>query len=325
MGSSRFRFITFILVFISGAISMWCALTVITQHMLIYQRHHQSRTETGISREILAGVTQQGRLNKTRLLCWIMTSPMTLETKASTIARTWSKKCHHTLYMSSRNSTNFPGTVIGLEVADGRPALWNKTRKSLEYIYKHHFNDADWFLKADDDTYVVVENLMAFLSNRDPAEPVYYGFDFNTTLPYLKSKSKKIDYPSGGAGYVISREALKRFVEVGLKNRTGCCPGGYSDWPEDMCLGLCMESVGVRSEDHRDQFGRFRFLPIALKYFLDDGSAPLEWLHGQSTYGITRGKYCCSESLISIHYVKPGDMLVYDFLLNNVTIGVLDE
>ena len=33
-----------------------------------------------------------------------------------------------------------------------KQAIVNKTRASLRYIYQHHMHDADWFLKADDDT-----------------------------------------------------------------------------------------------------------------------------------------------------------------------------
>ncbi|XP_001191962.3 glycoprotein-N-acetylgalactosamine 3-beta-galactosyltransferase 1 [Strongylocentrotus purpuratus] len=353
MGFSQLRVF---LAFISGAIFMLFTLTMINQQMFVFQRHPHStltarnqaviqknavplslhalkaapRTtvtdseSNGIAEKKLSDVTQRTRLRKVRLLCWVLTSPKTLKTKATMVARTWAKKCSQTLFMSSQKSTSFPGNVIGLEVAEGRNALWNKTRMSLEYIYTQHFNDADWFFKADDDTYVVVENLMAFLSRQDPSEPVFFGFSFNKTLPYFKVESRQMDYMSGGAGYAMSREALRRFVEVGLQDRTGQCPDSHLDWPEDLCLGMCMESLGVRSKDHRDRYGRFRFLPIYLHYFLDDGMSPLTWLHEYSKYNITRGQDCCSESLISIHYVNPGDMLVYDFLIHNVKVGLLD-
>ena len=37
-------------------------------------------------------------------------------------------------------------------------------------------------LQADDDTFVVVENLRYFLSDRNPMEPVYYGHHFKTEV-----------------------------------------------------------------------------------------------------------------------------------------------
>ena len=92
-----------------------------------------------------------------------------------------------------------------------RKSLWCKTQQAFKYVYENHFDDADWFLKADDDTYVVVDNLRSFVADRDPADPVYFGFNFKVHV--------RQGYMSGGAGYVLSKEAVRRFVLKGLGSR----------------------------------------------------------------------------------------------------------
>ena len=70
-------------------------------------------------------------------------------------------------------------------------------------------DDADWFLKADDDSYIIIENLKTFLQQHNPLVPIQFGCRFRLQIV-------KKGFTSGGAGYVLSREALKRFVTIGL-------------------------------------------------------------------------------------------------------------
>ena len=55
---------------------------------------------------------------------------------------------------------------------------------------------------------MVVENLRYMLQPYNSSDPLYFGCKFK---PYVSQ-----GYMSGGAGYVLSKEALKRFVTQGI-------------------------------------------------------------------------------------------------------------
>ena len=85
------------------------------------------------------------------------------------------------------------GTVALPGAQEGWQNLWPKAIKALEYVWEHHRNDADWFLKADDDTWVFVDNLRSYLANYDENEPHYLGLH----VPESKWNNK---YHYGGTG-----------------------------------------------------------------------------------------------------------------------------
>lgn len=82
---------------------------------------------------------------------------------------------------------------------------------------------------------------------------------------------------SGGAGYVLSREALRRFVEEGLSNSSLCSMAetGF----EDVEMGKCLENIGIRAGDSRDSKGRHRMLPFKPEAHITPGeqSVLLSW------------------------------------------------
>lgn len=91
-----------------------------------------------------------------RILCWIMTTPKNHQKKARHVKRTWGSRCNRLLFMSTTEDPELES--IALPVQEGRNNLWAKTKEAFIHIYKHHLDEADWFLKADDDTYVYEKN-----------------------------------------------------------------------------------------------------------------------------------------------------------------------
>ena len=73
----------------------------------------------------------------------------------------------------------------------GRKHLTAKTMRAFDLIYKQHFNEYDWFLKADDDTYVIMENVRYLLSKESPREPVFFGHHYR---PHVAQGNTRASY-----------------------------------------------------------------------------------------------------------------------------------
>ena len=79
---------------------------------------------------------------------------------------------------------------------EGRRYLWSKTKGALTYIYENKLHEKfHWILKADDDTFVIMENLRFFLTNYSPTEPLYFG--------QIMQELFQNGYMTGGAGKEI--------------------------------------------------------------------------------------------------------------------------
>ncbi|CAF5030708.1 unnamed protein product, partial [Rotaria sp. Silwood1] len=149
---------------------------------------------------------------RSRLFCFVLTNEANLENRARAVYETWGRRCGRFVLVTRLNSSikckNENGKSVGkcelpIENIPTLPDetyshLSDKVRASLIFFNKYYPN-YDWYLKADDDTYIIVENLLRFLIStikRYP-KPLLYGYRFREDY-----------YVSGGAGYVLTRQAV---------------------------------------------------------------------------------------------------------------------
>ncbi|CAB3235559.1 unnamed protein product [Arctia plantaginis] len=317
MYSGRRCFITFLLGVIVG-VSLGVIICDVSYYTpgTFYQRYldlHNSDTDPIIS-EVEKSSNEHAHTSedrtvadqlsaKVRVLCWVMTRPSMHEKKAKHVKATWGKRCNKLLFMSSIEDKSLPS--VKLPVSEGRNHLWAKTKAAFRYVYEHHRRDADWFLKADDDTYVIVENLRYMLADYNSSDALYFGCRFKPFTPQ--------GFMSGGAGYVLSRKALDMFVNKGLPSPKTCRvdDGGA----EDVEMGKCLDKLGVKAMDTRDESRRGRFFPYMPHKHLIPFKDKNFWYWKYIYYPTDEGLDCCSDHAVSFHYVKPTELYLLDYLI----------
>ncbi|PAV58234.1 hypothetical protein WR25_16482 [Diploscapter pachys] len=128
-----------------------------------------------------------------------------------------------------------------------RDHSWEKIRRVFQYAIEKLPRKYDWYLRADDDAYVIVENMRQFLSKYSPNNPYFFGYKWNFFVSHGFAD---------GATYILSQPAAKAFVEV-MKNST-LCPDHHRA-EEDQEVARCLAHMKIFPSDTRDEEGSDRF------------------------------------------------------------------
>ena len=160
--------------------------------------------------------------HKVKILCWIMISPEFHQTRGVHIKNTWGKKCNKLLFMSSEYDADL-GTIVLPETHEKKNHLWSKTKKSFQFIHDHHLNDYDWFMKADDDTFMIMENVREMLHQYRAQTSLYFG--------YKMVGNESINGFMQGGSYILSKKAVEKFVKLYPNCRQ------KDAWAEDLYMG----------------------------------------------------------------------------------------
>ncbi|KAH8351543.1 hypothetical protein KR059_007170 [Drosophila kikkawai] len=189
-----------------------------------------------------------------RIFCIIVTYEYRHQHAGIHILRTWAKHCDHFVFVSD-DIDHFLEPAVFLHLH----SRWERIRAHLEYVHGYHIHKGDWFLYANDDNFVVVENLREMLSTYSPDELVYFGCKLRTP--------NGLAFMHQGSGIVFSRAALEAFVLEALPNSSICSPVKVdSEATEE--LGRCLTNVNVLAGDSRDEWRGHRFLPFEVDLHL---------------------------------------------------------
>ena len=107
-----------------------------------------------------------------RLFCFIPIPGGKYNLKGEAVNRTWGPRCDQMMYAGDYDNITYHIRKMG---KPGWNRLWSKTRDSFVYLHDNHLQQFDWFYKADDNTFLLVENLKWFLRSYDPELPWFFG------------------------------------------------------------------------------------------------------------------------------------------------------
>ncbi|KAG7354018.1 Fringe-like protein [Nitzschia inconspicua] len=154
-------------------------------------------------------------------------------------------------YEGHSNQTLAVADIWGAR-CDGFLVASTHLAKGLAYVYQNFLEEFDFVFLSGDDTYLVVENLKAWLAShevlqatKNHTEPFYGGmYTRHVHEALVEAKlAQRFVYHGGGSGYTLNRAALKIFVERGL-DHSDCFPETVKS-EEDLFMGLCMRHLGL--------------------------------------------------------------------------------
>ena len=229
-------------------------------------------------------------MHRIKIFCWVKYDQASSHSKSTnfypteetfykTIMATWGRKCTKIVFFTNRASDNLNEEHFVLLNTNDLQS-WFSSYKSIQTICeKYNLYDYDWFLKVEEDTFIIMENLLYFLAVFDSTLPYYFGYLYGSTASLI--------YNVAGPGTVLSQAAMKRLYSA---TKTGLCIPSYEF--EDAALARCLQKLGVRCSDTRDSLGRNRFLMyVPETHIIDGGIAWFDNMRRQSYFEIKQVSY----------------------------------
>ncbi|ETO23130.1 hypothetical protein RFI_14056 [Reticulomyxa filosa] len=244
------------------------------------------------------------------------------------VAATWGGLCDRLIFVVDNQSSGVPDQIgpfpfiqLDIELPQSKKDrnIWEKSWKMWKYVGTHHLNDAEWFLKIDDDTFFSPINFKGFVRYLNPFQPYYLGH----TLLHLWEKLNVVF--NSGSCYALSKESLRRLTPIFSKPQflypdasrqergTKCfclCMHRRKAF-EDPAMGVCLHSLGIDPINTMDEHLRERFSPLREQSVSSIKRKDDFWYWKWKHKNIKQGKDSITTYPISFHFYKDKPMTYF--------------
>ena len=168
----------------------------------------------------------------------VVTATNFLNSRAMDINGTWGHKAPKIEYFVAEGQGPHPLPVVSLEGVDDTYPPQKKVYRMLRYMHDMYIDKYNWFLRADDDAYIRIPQLITFLSTLDPTEPLYIGspgLGRAEDLERIKLFPHE-RYCMGGPGVIFSRALLIQLAP----HLDYCLENVVVSYNEDLEVGRCV-------------------------------------------------------------------------------------
>jgi hypothetical protein len=152
------------------------------------------------------------------IFCFVLSASNRHLTSSRAIAYTWGKRCDRFYFVTRLQNTSFDLMMLDEfeNITDISSNTINEhTLNVLSYLQnKELFFSYQWFLRATDDSFVVMPNLRRLINQIEITEhdrPLVYVGD-------VEQMYKKYDISTSGSVMLFNRNALNRFVASPFEN-----------------------------------------------------------------------------------------------------------
>ena len=182
-------------------------------------------------------IAEELALKKT-LFVGVVTAEKLLNTRGKAIFETWGKSAPMITFFSGEGESRTTLPVVSLPGVDDTYPPQKKVFRMLKYMHDNYINEYKWFLRADDDVYVRVPQLIQFLNTLDSSKMIYMGQPGMGKPQDLERIKLRADehYCMGGTGVIYSNTLLRRLAP----HLDECLAKVVVSYNEDLEVGRCI-------------------------------------------------------------------------------------